>query len=134
MKEYSCVVLSVATLAARSPGPDAASTSPASWLMSRLSSVAPASNQVLTHREALRESILAREIQALERLAAATGGQSLCALSGGGGPVPAVKYYEGAAAALAEARRAIRRLPDLPDDDDDASRLAIRDIRARWEA
>jgi hypothetical protein len=100
---------------------------------------------MMSRREALRTSLLARESEALKRLAAATGGQSLCALSGGGGPVSAVKYYEGTAAALAEARRAIRRLPDLPDGpdlpgtsalpgNDDASRLAIQDIRARWEA
>ena len=105
-------------------------------------------------REALTEDISAREHEALERLAAATGGQSLCSLSRGAGPVPAVKYYEGEAAALAQARRAIRRLPP-PDPDpvagladaaadvdaadfpaaagsDPVAREALRQLRDRW--
>jgi hypothetical protein len=86
---------------------------------------------VLTSVEALNASISAREREALERLAAATGGQSLCALSRGTGPVPAVKYYEGMAAALAEARRAIRRLQDSPPQDGATSQV-LRDLRDRW--
>lgn len=80
----------------------------------------------------LSASIRARESEALERLAATTGGQSLCSLSRGA-PVPATKYYEGMAAALAEVRRAIRRLPVLPEDDS-GSRLVLAGIRARWTA
>jgi hypothetical protein len=86
----------------------------------------------LSSLEALSASISARESEALDRLAASTGGQSLCTLSRGG-PVPATKYYEGRAAALAEVRRAIRRLPDLPNDDG-AGQLLVGDIRARWNA
>ncbi|TFB46743.1 hypothetical protein [Cryobacterium tagatosivorans] len=80
----------------------------------------------------LSASIRARESEALQRLAATTGGQSLCSVSRGA-PVPAAKYYEGMAAALAEVRRAIRRLSLLPDDDA-GSRLVLGDIRARWAA
>ena len=86
----------------------------------------------LSSREALSASIRARESEALDRLAASTGGQSLCAHSKGG-PVPAAKYYEGMAAALAEARRAIRRLPDVPNDDGAGQRV-LAGIRARWIA
>ena len=69
------------------PGLDAASTSRASWLMFRPSSVAPATSQVLAHREPVfLESIQARESGALERLASASGGQSLGALSPRAGP------------------------------------------------
>lgn len=98
---------------------------------------------MLTRRETLfLESLGARESEALERLAASTGGQSLCAVPGSNGPVSAVKYHEGAAAALAEARRAIRRLPVRPEgrpdegalpDGDGMSRRAVEEIRARWE-
>lgn len=107
--------------------------------MFRPSSVAPATSRVPTHRETLfLESLGARENDALERLAAATGGRSLCDLVGSSGPVPAVKYHEGAAAALAEARRAIRRLPAFPGagalpGHDNVIRLAVQDVRARWE-
>ena len=87
----------------------------------------------LSSNEALTASILARESEALDRLAASTGGQSLCSLSGGG-PVPATKYFEGRAAALAEVRRALRRLRDLPNDDGADSRRALEVIRARWAA
>lgn len=95
---------------------------------------------MLTRRETLfLESLGARESEALERLAASTGGQSLCAVPGSNGPVSAVKYHEGTAAALAEARRAIRRLPVRPDegappDGDGMSRRVVEEIRARWEA
>lgn len=84
-------------------------------------------------RDALTAGISSRENEALKRLAAATRGQSLCSLSGGSGPVPAVKYYEGEVAVLAEARRAIRRLPPGPEDDA-AAREVLRDLRDRWAA
>lgn len=74
-----------------------------------------------------------RERDALTRLAAAAGGQSLCAVSRGAGPVPAVKYYEGMVAAYAEARRAVARLPESRPGDDKGYR-ALRDIRDRWAA
>lgn len=85
------------------------------------------------------EAVGVRESEALERLAASTGGQSLCAPTGSSGPVSAVKYHEGAAAALAEARRAIRRLPARFDEGclpggDGVTRLAVHEIRARWAA
>ncbi|CAN5279555.1 hypothetical protein BH09ACT2_BH09ACT2_18430 [soil metagenome] len=86
------------------------------------------------------EAVGVRESEALERLAASTGGQSLCLSAGSRGPVPAVKYHEGAAVALAEARRAIRRLPSASASDegclsggDDPTRLAVHEILARWE-
>ncbi|MET4704899.1 hypothetical protein ABIB54_002392 [Frigoribacterium sp. UYMn621] len=90
------------------------------------------------------EAVGVRESEALERLAASTGGQSLCLSAGSRGPVPAVKYHEGAAVALAEARRAIRRLPSASasasasdegclSGGDDPTRLAVHEIRARWE-
>lgn len=93
---------------------------------------------MLSHRETLSlEFLVAREGEALQRLAAATGGQSLCARTGSGAPVPAVKYHEGAAVALAEARRAMRRLPSRPDGAplarDSEIRPAVAEIRARWE-
>lgn len=100
-------------------------------------------DELVGRREALTADIAARENEALERLAAATGGQSLCSLSRGPGPVPAVKYYEGEAAALAQARRALRRLPPVPDavkpegdtpPDDAAAREVLRDLRDRWTA
>ena len=89
----------------------------------------------LSSHEALSALIRARESEALDRLAASTGGQSLCTLSKGG-PVPATKYYEGKAAALAEVRRAVRRLPGLPNDLNDVGgiREVIDVIRARWTA
>jgi hypothetical protein len=47
--------------------------------------------------------------------------------------VPGAKYYEGAAAALAEARRAIEALEDGPDGGQSA-RAVLLDVRARWRA
>lgn len=92
--------------------------------MFRPNSVAPASSRVFTRRETLfLESLDARGNEAQERLAASTGGQWLCALVGSGDPIFAVKHHDGTAAALAEARRVIRRLPArldegaLPDQD-----------------
>lgn len=99
--------------------------------MSRQSSGAPARDRVLTQRASLCESILAREGEAMERLAAVTGGQSLCGRSTDTRPVSGVKYYEGMAAALADARRAVCGQPGLRGEDD-ASRLALHAIRARW--
>src|ERR1035437_9332237 len=60
------------------------------------------------------------------------GGRSLCSISRQGAPVPAAKYHEGAAAALAEARRAIEALADGPDGGQSA-RAALLDVRARWQ-
>jgi len=48
-----------------------------------------------------------------------------------GAAVPAAKYYEGAAAALAEARRAVEAAVDGPDGAH-AARAAFLDVRARW--
>jgi hypothetical protein len=83
------------------------------------------------------EAVAVRESEALERLDSSTGGQSLCLSAGSSGPVSAVKYHEGAAAALAEARRAIRRLPaplgeEFGAGGDGVPRLAVHEIRARW--
>ena len=84
-------------------------------------------------RQALLESIQTREDVTLVSLANAAGGQSICSLSRGPIPVPAVKYHEGAAAALAEARRAVRSVPDGPDAPA-AVRSAILDICESWRA
>lgn len=83
------------------------------------------------------EAVEVRESEALKRLAASTGGQSLCAPAGSGGPFSAVKYHEGEATALAETRRAIGRLPTRSDEGclsggDGVNRLVVHEIRARW--
>ncbi|HEY5516221.1 MAG TPA: hypothetical protein VIK12_08440, partial [Pengzhenrongella sp.] len=72
-----------------------------------------------------------RESTALDCLGAAAGGRSLCALSRAGTSMPAAKYHEGSAAALAEARRVVQRAGDGPDGAT-AVGVFLRDIRARW--
>lgn len=86
---------------------------------------------MLIARHMLIESFRAWERAALEDLGAIAGGRSLCSISGQGAPAPGAKYYEGAAAALAEARRAIEALDDGPDGGQSA-RDALLDVRARW--
>ena len=85
----------------------------------------------MTERTAVIESCRAGERVALERLGAAAGGRSLCSLSRAGASVPTAKYHEGAAAALAEARRAVASLPDGVVDAA-AVRAALRGVGARW--
>lgn len=84
-------------------------------------------------RHVLIESFRACERAALADLAAIAGGRSLCSISRQGAPVPAAKYHEGTAAALAEARRAIEALSDGPDGGQSA-RAALLEVRARWLA
>ena len=84
-------------------------------------------------RHVLIESFRACERAALADLAATAGGRSLCSISRQGTPVPAAKYHEGTAAALAEARRAIEALSDGPDGGQSA-RAALLEVRARWLA
>lgn len=79
------------------------------------------------------ESIQARETVVLQSLEAAAGNQSLCTLSRGRTPVPTVKYHEGAASALAEARRAIRALPDGPNAES-MLQATLTAIHERWSA
>jgi hypothetical protein len=86
-----------------------------------------------TGREVLIESFRARERVALANLGAAAGGESLCALSRGGISVPAAKYHEGAACALAEARRAVQAADGGPGGTR-AARTALLDVLARWRA
>ena len=86
----------------------------------------------LIARHILIESFRACERAALEDLDAIAGGRSLCSISRQGATVPAAKYHEGAAAALAEARRAIEALADGPDGAQSA-RAALLDVRARWQ-
>lgn len=100
--------------------------------MSHPHSAAPAANQFHGTIRVLSATIQARESEALTRLAAATGGQSLCSPSGGAGPVPSAKYYEGMVAALAEARRAIHRLQGSNDPGE--CRRVLTGIRDRWAA
>jgi hypothetical protein len=85
----------------------------------------------LIDRQALIESFRARERAALEDLDAIAGSRSLCSISRQGAPVPAAKYHEGEAAALAEARRAIQALAEGPDGGQSA-RASLLDVRARW--
>jgi hypothetical protein len=87
----------------------------------------------LIDRQVLIESFRACERAALQDLDAVTGGRSLCSISGQGAQVPTVKYYEGVAAALAEARRAIEALTNGPNGGQSA-RAALLDVRARWLA
>lgn len=84
-------------------------------------------------RQVLIESFRARERAALEDLDAIVGGRSLCSLSRQGAPGPGAKYYEGAAAALAEARRAIEAFDDGTEGGQSA-RDALLDVRDRWRA
>ena len=81
--------------------------------------------------EVLIEPLRARERRALSDLAAVAGGRSLCSMSREGAAVPAAKYYEGAAAALAEARRAVEEAVDGPAGAQ-ATRAAFLGVRARW--
>ncbi|MGV8967573.1 MAG: hypothetical protein ACOH2F_15000 [Cellulomonas sp.] len=82
-------------------------------------------------RAAVIELCRSRERVALERLAAAAAGRSMCSLSRAGASVPAAKYHEGAAAALGEARRAVAALPTSADEAP-AVRAALLDVGARW--
>jgi hypothetical protein len=91
-------------------------------------------------RQVLIESFRDRERAALKDLAAIAGGRSVCSISRQGAsisrqgaPVPEAKYHEGAAAALAEARRAIEAVADGHDGGQSA-RAALLDVRARWLA
>lgn len=90
-----------------------------------------ATDPVVTARAVVIESCRARERVALERLGAAAGGQSMCSLSRSGAGVPTAKYQEGAAAALAEARRTVASLPDGVADAE-AVRAALLDVAATW--
>jgi hypothetical protein len=85
----------------------------------------------LTSRQALVESVRARERAALADLAAIAGGQSLCSISRQGATVPAAKYREGAAAALAQSRRAVEAVGDGPASQK-PGRVALLEVRARW--
>ena len=87
----------------------------------------------MTARKLLIETVRASEYEALADLVAVADGRSLCSLSREGATVPAAKYHEGAAAALAEVRRAIEGLDDGPDGAQSA-RDALLDVRARWRA
>ena len=86
-----------------------------------------------TGREVLLESIQARENLALGDLGTLAGGQSLCELSRADTPLATVKYHEGAAAALAEARRAVCSVLEGPGSAD-TDRSALQSIRANWLA
>jgi hypothetical protein len=67
-----------------------------------------------------------REEAATTALARAAGNTSLCALSRSGASHPAVKFHEGAAAALAQVRRLLTRQTDAP------SAGAIDAVREDW--
>lgn len=78
----------------------------------------------------LADRVRAEEQAAHARLTEAANHSSLCALSRSGSPQPAAKYHEGAAAGLADARRALLR-GDLRDE---AAHRAIEKIRSNWAA
>jgi hypothetical protein len=66
---------------------------------------------------------------AVAALTAAAGDLNLCAMSRSGKPYPAVKYHEGAVAALAEAKRAVG--DQLPDG---SVEKTLAGLRAGWQA
>lgn len=69
----------------------------------------------------------ASEQAALARLTQVSGQASLCAMSRSGSPQPAAKYHEGAAVALAEARRAAAGPVGQPD-----ARASVETTRQTW--
>lgn len=72
------------------------------------------------------------EQEALAALAAATGDTSLCTLARSGQSHPAAKFHEGAARALADVRRAVRRATrDETDPRAGGVRLLVRE---KWLA
>jgi len=77
----------------------------------------------------VRDLVRHLERDAIGHLTAAAGNDSLCTLSRSGEPRPAAKYHEGAAAALAQARRAV----DKQTPDHDATET-VRAVRDRWTA
>lgn len=87
----------------------------------------------LTATQTLVECVRARERAALADLVASAGGESLCSHSRQGAAVPAVKYCEGAAAALAEVRRAVEAVVDRPGGATSAY-APLPDVHARWRA
>ncbi len=89
--------------------------------------------RLLTTRQVLLESVQARENAALGSLGAVAGGQSLCDVPSGATSLPTVKYQEGAAAALAQARRAVRAVEDGPGAAD-AARSALLEVLAQWRS
>jgi hypothetical protein len=78
-------------------------------------------------RSDLLDVVRSREEAATTALAGMTGDASLCAVSRSGTPHPAVKFHEGAAAALAQVRRLLAREPD----GDPVA--AIASVRADWD-
>jgi hypothetical protein len=87
----------------------------------------------LTAAQLLVESVRVRERAALADLVAIAGGDSLCSHSRQGAAVPALKYCEGAAAALAEVRRAVEPVADGPAGASTACAVLL-DVHARWRA
>ena len=87
----------------------------------------------MTAQRVLLESLRVRELAALSDLVASTGGESLCSHSRQGAAAPAVKYCEGAAAALAEVRRAVESVADRPGGASSAFAV-LPDVHARWRA
>jgi hypothetical protein len=71
--------------------------------------------------------VRSREEAATVALAGMTGDASLCAVSRSGTPHPAVKFHEGAAAALAQVRRLLTREPEVD------PVAAVASVRADWD-
>ncbi|WP_324651170.1 hypothetical protein [Georgenia sp. H159] len=75
----------------------------------------------------LSQAVEARRDEALAQLSTATGDASLCAVSRSGTPRPAMKYHEGAVAALTDVRRRLGESAEPAD-------AAVGRVRERWEA
>jgi len=148
VRSVPCVVPPVARAAERSPGPAAECTPTQYWRTSsrpsdanaqtrrrrrRLLLTAGSPGDGLTDTRTLLESVRVRESEALADLVASTGGDSLCSSSRQGTAVPAVKYCEGAASALAEVRRAVEAVPDGPGGASTAYSVLL-EVHARWRA
>ncbi|MCU0295725.1 MAG: hypothetical protein MUD05_06655 [Candidatus Nanopelagicales bacterium] len=71
-----------------------------------------------------------RRTQALMRMEAEVGSKSLCTISRAGLSVPALKYDEGAASALADLRRVLLNTADDADESDLLA--AIAGVRDAW--
>lgn len=80
--------------------------------------------------DTLLSAVDERRTQALYRMEAEVGSTGLCTISRAGHSVPALKYDEGAASALADLRRALRYAE--PDVDEATLLAAIAEVRETW--
>jgi hypothetical protein len=83
-----------------------------------------------TPHAALLATVEQRRMQALERMEAEVGSKGLCTISRTGQSVPALKYDEGAASALADMRRVL--LNTASEADESVLLAAIAGVRDTW--